>query len=200
MTLSLVNFVFSSVEHRYMKTMRKAPRASPRAPASKRARANSDADAATTQKKKRAKGGKAPEPDADTMSKLNQAREILNKMFVENTENLDVIIWDCRVYLTAQQELLDENTRLRSMMGAACAEAAKDQLEASASIKEATNELSGLGKSLEQHEAECAETLGALRAQEASAARDYEVGMMIMNATEKTWIESFSMRRISALA
>jgi len=136
-------------------------------------------------------------PDADTLRKLDEARVILNKMYIGNQEELDVVIWDCRTYLNAQIKLMDENTRLRTMMGAAMARARAMQLEASAGIKEAKAELYNLNAALFDHEHGCSETLGALREQEAVLANDYEVGMMIQNATERTCAAQQSVSMIA---
>jgi len=70
---------------------------------------------------KHAKGKQ--EPDADTLRKLDKARVILNEMYEGSQEELDVIIWDCRTFIHSQVALMDENTRLRTMMGAEAARA-----------------------------------------------------------------------------
>merc|ERR1719498_356926 len=94
---------------------------------------------------------------------------------------LDVLLFDCKTYIDGVQGQMDENARVRLILGEETAQARADQLEATKSKKEAEKQLESLKEEYEAHQELCGKTLTAKRAELAMAEADYNVALKIQN-------------------
>jgi len=121
-----------------------------------------------------------------TAEELDRARIILNRMYDTEQAELDVLMFDCKKYLDGVQEQMDENSRIRLVLGEETAAARADQLESTKSKKEAETNLEGLKEEYEAHQALCSSTLAAKRAELTMAELDYNVALKIENSSTCT--------------
>merc|ERR1719261_406422 len=117
---------------------------------------------------------------------LDRARIILNKMYDTEQAELDVLMFDCKKFLDGVQEQMDENTRIRLVLGEETAAARAEQLESTKTKKEAETNLEGLKEEYEAHQALCGSTLAAKRAELTMAELDYNVALKIENSSTCT--------------
>jgi len=121
-----------------------------------------------------------------TAEELDRARIILNKMYDTEQAELDVLMFDCKKFLDGVQEQMDENTRIRLVLGEETAAARAEQLESTKTKKEAETNLEGLKEEYEAHQALCGSTLAAKRAELTMAELDYNVALKIENSSTCT--------------
>jgi len=116
-----------------------------------------------------------------TTEELDRAKVILNRMYDTEQSELDVLLFDCKQYIDGVQGQMDENARIRLILGEETATARADQLEATKSKKESEGQLEGLKEEYEAHQAMCHQTLTAKNAELTMAELDYNVALKIQN-------------------
>merc|ERR1719253_7950 len=121
-----------------------------------------------------------------TDDELDRGKKILNKMYQTEQDELDVLLLDCKTFLDGKQGQMDENTRIRVLLGEETASARADQLESTKTKKEAEGQLEKLKEEYEAHQALCGKTLAAKRAELAMAEADYNVALKIQNMSACT--------------
>jgi hypothetical protein len=116
-----------------------------------------------------------------TTEELDRARDIMNKMYDTEQAELDVLLVDCKKYLGALKDQMDENARVRTMLAENTATARAEQLESTKTKKEAEGQLEDNKEQLATHQASCAKTLAAKKAEYDLASADYAVALKIQN-------------------
>lgn len=129
-------------------------------------------------------GGQGAGAGDDVDAQLDQARKILNRMYSQEQEELDLVIQDCRKALLLQAKLRDGNMNTRAQLKA---EVAVYRGKYSTATDEGTRshrELEDLGGELAGTRGECERELAAKKQQEAIVSADLVIAEKTLNMTE----------------